>query len=148
MSKSQSLRATMLCMAVLMGAEAVSARAGENSVPVLAGRLAEFKVLASAAINSVEQTLFHMLMSAQGDVKKVQSMDSGLIVSASLLPTIWFSPTNSMGENDTNNDENGGKEKDGPPAPVPEPPTILSLGAALVIGGGVLFLRRLRGGRK
>src|ERR1700730_15202340 len=134
MSKTQSLRAAMLYMAVLMGAQAVSARAGENSGPALAGRVAEFRVLPSEAINSVDQTLFHMLMSAQGTVKKVQSMDSGLIVSASLLTTIWLNPNNSMGENDTTNDENGGKEKDDSPAVAPEPPTILSLGAALVIG--------------
>jgi len=148
MSKLHSLRASMLCTAVLMCAEAVSARAGGNSAPVTAGQPAEFKVLPSAAINLLQRTLFHMLTSAQGAIKKAQSMDSGSIVSASLLPTIWFSTSDSMGENDTNNDENGDKEKDDPPAPVLEPSTILSLGAALVIGGGVLFLRRLRGDRK
>ena len=148
MSKLHSLRASMLCVAVLMGAKAVSARVAGNSAPVMAGQPAEFKVLPSAAISSIERTRFHILNSAQGAIKKAQLMDSGLIVSASLLPTIWFSPTNSMGENDTNNDENGDSKKDDPPAPMPEPSTILSLGAALVIGGGVLFLRRLRGDRK
>jgi hypothetical protein len=148
MSKLHFLRASMLCMAALMGAEAVSARAGGNSASVLAGRPAEFKVLPLAAINSVEQPLFHMLMTAQGAAKKVQSMDSDLIVSGSLFLTLWFSPTSPMGENDTHYVENGDKEKDHPTARVPDPPTILSLGAALVIGGGVLFLRRLRGDRK
>ncbi len=137
MTKVYSLRTSMLCMAVLMGAEAVSARAAGNSAPVMAGQPAEFKVLPSAAISSIERTRFHILNSAQGAIKKAQLMDSGLIVSASLLPTIWFSPINSMGG-----------EKNDPPAPVPEPSTMLSLVAAVIIGGGVLFLRRLRGDRK
>jgi hypothetical protein len=34
------------------------------------------------------------------------------------------------------------------PAPTPEPTTILSFGAALLIGGGVLYSRRLRGSKK
>ena len=35
-------------------------------------------------------------------------------------------------------------DKDNDHAPTPEPSTLLSFGAALLIGGGVLFSRRLR----
>ena len=46
--------------------------------------------------------------------------------------------------------KNGGDEGEhhGAPAPTPEPSTILSFGAALLIGGGVLYSRRLRANKK
>jgi hypothetical protein len=50
------------------------------------------------------------------------------------------------GDGDNDDDDNG--DKDGGPTPTPEPSTILSFGAALLIGGGVLASRRLRGTRK
>ena len=45
-------------------------------------------------------------------------------------------------------DHDGDHDKDHGPKPTPEPSTILSFGAALLIGAGVLASRRLRGSRK
>jgi hypothetical protein len=39
-------------------------------------------------------------------------------------------------------------DKDDKPAPIPEPSTLMSFGVALLIGGGVFFLGRLRKERK
>ena len=47
-----------------------------------------------------------------------------------------------------NDDDDKDSDKDHGPKPTPEPSTILSFGAALLIGAGVLASRRLRGTRK
>jgi hypothetical protein len=92
----------------------------------------------------------------------VQSADSGLNVSASLLPTIWSSSTILWGQDgdykdhsedkdhsgDKDHDKDKRHDQNGAPSPTPEPSTILTFGAALAIGGGVLFLGRLRKERK
>jgi hypothetical protein len=52
-------------------------------------------------------------------------------------------------DRDGDGDHDGdGKKKGHGPEPTPEPSTILSFGAALLIGGGVLYSRRLRATRK
>jgi hypothetical protein len=74
--------------------------------------------------------------------------DSGL--AAFLLPTIRSHAIKS-GNDDTkgkDKDKYKGKENDDAPAPAPEPSTLLSFGVALIIGGGVFFLGRLRKERK
>jgi len=160
MTKSLSFGASLLCMAALICVGAVSARAGGTSVPVLAGRPTAVQGLTSAATNSTEQTLRQMLRSGLGAVNGVQLTDSGLNVSASLLPTIWSGQINWGGENHDNgnkgdhhgwdDDGKGNGKGNGPygPAPTPEPSTLLSFGAALLIGGGVFLLGRLRKERK
>jgi PEP-CTERM motif len=51
-------------------------------------------------------------------------------------------------DKDKDRDGNGDGDKDGQPqfhnVPTPEPSTLLSFGAAILIGGGVLYSRRLR----
>jgi hypothetical protein len=51
-------------------------------------------------------------------------------------------------KDDHDRDHDRDHDKDHGPKPTPEPSTILSFGAALLIGGGVLASRRLRGTRK
>jgi len=59
---------------------------------------------------------------------------------------------NGDGDGNNNGDEHGkkkGDDDDSPgPKPTPEPSTLLSFGAAILIGGGVLYSRRLRGSKK
>jgi hypothetical protein len=50
-------------------------------------------------------------------------------------------------EKDKDKDQDKDKDKYGP-SPVPEPSTIQSFGAALLIGAGVLYSRRLRRNRR
>jgi len=126
MFKLITLGACLVGMAALIGAGSASARAGGTSVPLV------------------------------GAVNGVQSADSGLNVSASLLPTIWSSSTILWGQDgdykghdwDKDHDKDKRHDRKDDPSPTPEPSTILTFGAALAIGGGVLFLGRLRKERK
>jgi hypothetical protein len=130
MFKLITLGACLVGVTALIGAGTASARAGGTSAPLV------------------------------GAVNGVQSADSGLNVSASLLPTIWSSSTILSGQDgdykdhdwDKGHDKDHDKDKrhdpNGAPSPTPEPSTILTFGAALAIGGGVLFLGRLRKERK
>lgn len=157
MIKSHWQASSLLCMAALITAGAVSAQTGGISAPALAGRPTAFQGPTSAATNSAEQTLCQMLRSALRAVNGLRSTDPGLDVSASLRPTIWSGTTNSWGQQGDYKDKDGDdrkykdkddrhdKDKDHThPAPAPEPSTLLSFGAALVIGGGVVLLGRLR----
>lgn len=155
MIKSHWQASSLLCMAALIAAGAVSAQTEGISAPTLAGRPTAIQGLTSAATNSAEQTLCQMLRSALRAVDGLRSTDPDLEVSASLRPTIWSGTTNSWGQQgdykdkdedkDKDKDNHEDKEKDPkPPAPAPEPSTLLSFGAALVIGAGVFLLGRLR----
>lgn len=138
------LTQSLLCMAVLMSAGAVAARAGGASLPVLAGSAAEVAIT-SATATSVEEPVTQTLYSSLGAVL-----------------TNWSGPAGFRGDNahqgnqnhEGDGDDRNGKDHDGdhdhdnPPTPSPEPSTILSFGVALLIGGGVLFLGRMRETRK
>jgi hypothetical protein len=61
-------------------------------------------------------------------------------INQSQIVNVWASPIDTAGND-------GYKDKDQNqrgPSPAPEPSRILSFGAALLIGGGVLYSRRLR----
>jgi hypothetical protein len=138
------LTQSLLCMAVLMSAGAVAVRAGGASLPVSAGSATEV-ALTSAVATSVEEPLTQRLKSSLGAVS-----------------INWSSPTGWPGDNDHQGNENregDGDDRNGrdhdrdhdhdkPPTPTPEPSTVLSFGVALLIGGGVLLLGRMRETRK
>ena len=159
MFKPITLGACLMCMAALIGAGTASARVGETSGAVVGRQSTELSVLALSTPNLAEQALSKMLRRI-GAVNDVQSADSGLNVSASLLPTIWSSTTVSWGHDGVDKDrdrhdgdkdhdwDKGHGKKGDAPAPTPEPSTLLSFGAAVVIGGAVLLSRRLRATRK
>ena len=153
MIKALSQGAFVLCMAALIGAGTVSPRTVKTPVPGLAGRPTEFNVVTSTTTDLAERTLCQILRLASRAATGMHSMNAGLNVSTSLLPTIWSTTTSSGDGNDDDKDTDKEKDKDKDkedraPAPNPEPSTILSFGAALVIGAGVIYLRRLRGQRK
>jgi hypothetical protein len=140
------LTQSLLCMAVLMSAGAVAVRAGGASLPVSARPGAEV-ALTSATATLVEEPLTQTLRSSLGAVS-----------------INWSSPTGWLGDNghqgnenrDGDGDDRNGKDRDRdhdhdhdkPPTPSPEPSTVLSFGVALLIGGGVLLLGRMRETRK
>jgi hypothetical protein len=140
------LTQSLLCMAVLMSAGAVAVRAGGASLPVSAGSAAEV-ALTSAVATSVEEPLTQTLKSSLG----ADSIN-------------WSSPTGWPGDNDHqgnkdregDGDDRNGKDPDrdhdhdhdNSPTPIPEPSTVFSFGVALLIGGGVLLLGRMRETRK
>jgi hypothetical protein len=132
MTRSLGLSAALVCIALLLGSGSFSARAGGALVQTQA-RLA------------------------------TQSEAATLAVPAQVL-TIW---TNAIYTNDNDGvwgkDKDKDKDKDGDGDgdgdkddhhhryhhdPTPEPSTLLSFGAAILIGGGVLYSRRLRGNKK
>jgi hypothetical protein len=140
MSKSIPLVACLLCIAALIAAGVTSTQAG-TSVPVPASPPTSVSNL-------------------------------GLAVPASMLPAIWLNAVKSWEndgydrdkdkdkdkykdkdqDKDKDKDKDKGKDKDkdkdDAPAPTPEPSTLLSFGVALIVGGGVFFLGRLRKARK
>jgi hypothetical protein len=89
-----------------------------------------------------------------GPAAQIKAVSS--VISSPQVLAIWASPIYNSGDSGNQygngnygygNDGNGKKKKhDHDPAP--EPSTILSFGAALLIGGGVLYSRRLRRNRK
>ena len=151
MFKSIPLGACLVCMAALIGAGAVPARAGGTSAPAVARQPMEFGLRAASTANLVEGTLSQMLGYTVGPINGAQSPGSGSDVSTSLLRTIWSSATISSEHDGDDRDKDKAKEKekeDEGPAPTPEPGTLFSFGAALAIGGGVFVLGRLRRERK
>ncbi len=138
MSKSLSFRAFVLCIVTLIGGVAISAHSRVTAAPSPSETLAAFNGTAISA-------------------------DLELMVSASSLPTLGTGQGSLIWNNDKNDekrdrrdgddhhkdhDGKNGDKDDHAPAPVPEPPTVLSFGAALAIGAGVFYLRRWRGERK
>jgi hypothetical protein len=151
-------------MAALIGAGTASARVRDTSAAVVGTQSAEIGVFALSTPNLAEHALSKMLRRIAA-VDDVQSADLGPNVSVSLLPTIWSSASVLWGhdgddkdkDHDWNKDhdwdkdhdrDKGHERKGGAPAPTPEPSTLLSFGAAIVIGGAVLLSRRLRASRK
>lgn len=142
MIKSHWQAAFLLCAAALIATEAVSAQTGGISVPALAGRPPATQRLTSVATNSAEQTLGQMLRSASRVVSGLRSTGPGL-EAHSRGQDGDYKDKDRDGDKDKGRD--GDKYKDPKhPAPAPEPSTLLSFGAALVIGAGVFLLGRLR----
>ena len=125
MIKSLLLGVALLSMLVLMSLESVSALAGGTSFPIQ-------------------------------DRWAMQLRPVAPDTHPSRLLTVWFSSSDHAGDSDRDHhhDGDGGHDHDGDgdhdhdgdkhaPPPTPEPSTILSFGAALLIGGGVLLSRRL-----
>lgn len=124
MIRSLGMSIALLTTVLLMSAGSASARTGGTFVPTLESAT-QIKTIASA-------------------------------VSPSQISNTWTSAMYLDG-NDGNsghhygNNDGGNKDKDkdnDDKAPAPEPSTILSFGAALLIGGGVLYSRRLRASKK
>jgi hypothetical protein len=145
-------------MAALIGAGTASARVRDTSAAVVGTQSAEIGVFALSTPNLAEHALSKMLRRIAA-VDDVQSADLGPNVSVSLLPTIWSSASVLWGHDGDDKDKDhdwdkdhdrdkGHERKGGAPAPTPEPSTLLSFGAAIVIGGAVLLSRRLRASRK
>jgi len=119
MKRSLCLSAALLFIVLLMSAGSVSARTGGTFVPI-PGSGAQIKAVASA-VNPAQILTFWANLMYTGGGEGYQGDDK---------------------------DKDKDKDKDHDHDPVPEPSTILSFGAALLIGGGVLYSRRLRRNRR
>jgi hypothetical protein len=115
------LGAALLSIGLFVNAGSASARTGGTFVPNQ-GSGAQIQAVASAL-----------------------NLPQGLAIMASPIYT-GGDVGNKYGDGDGKN--NGGSDDHTGPDPTPEPTTILSFGAALLIGGGVIYSRRLRRNRK
>jgi hypothetical protein len=123
MFKSIPLGACVVFMAVLIGTGAVSTRAGRTS-HLLPSTWSSITILADQG----------------GDNKDQDSSWSGK------EHDWWWDKDHDWWAKD--HDRRKHQAGDPAPSPSPEPSTLLSFGAALIIGGGVLLLGRLRKERK
>jgi hypothetical protein len=122
------MSAVFLFIVLLMSAGSVSARTGVAFVPN-PGSTAQINAVASAFNPSQALAIWASTIYTGGDGGKRYGNGDG----------------NNGG--DEGNDNEGGDEHNDHD-PMPEPSTILSFGAALLIGGGVLYSRRLHRNRK
>src|SRR5579864_2779810 len=134
MIRSLSVSAALLFIVLLMCAGSVSARTGGTFVPV-PGSAAQINAVASAVNPSQALSLWAITIYTGGNGGKHYGNDDG--------------KKDGHDDGDDNDDDNGGDDRhDDSPKPTPEPSTILSFGAAILIGGGVLYSRWLRGSKK
>lgn len=130
MIKSLSLSTALLSIGLLMSAGSVSARTRGTFVPN-PGSDAQIAAVASAVNPAQILTLWaSAIYTGVDDGDRNTYKDKG---------------------NDSHKDKDKDIDRDKDthgPIPTPESPTILSFGAALLIGGGVLYSLRLRGSKK
>jgi len=124
MIRSLSLSAALLSLVLLISAGSASARSGGTYVPN-PGSATQIKAAASAFNPTQVLAIWASIIYTGGN-----GGNNG----------------NNNGSDNNGNGNGGGDDKKDPP--IPEPSTILSFGAALLIGGGVLYSRRLRRNRK
>jgi hypothetical protein len=138
MIKSLSMSTVLLFIFLLMCVGAVSARTGGAFVPN-PGSTAQINSVASASNPSPALPIWASTIYTGSDGGKRYGSGNG--------------DGNNNGGDDGNNNEGDDENHEGGDKPknhdpTPEPSTILSFGAALLIGGGVLYSRRLRRNRK
>jgi hypothetical protein len=133
MIRSLGVSATLLAIVLLMGAGSVSARTGGTFVPV-PGSAAQINAVASAVNPSHVLSLWASIIYTGGEGGKLYGNGDG--------------KNGGKDDGGDNGDENGGDDRRDDHRPTPEPSTILSFGAAILIGGGVLYARRLRRSKK
>ena len=139
MNKSLALRAALLFVAVLMSSTFLAAATGVTSVPT-AERLGWGMPIVGHASSSYASPLVAFLagtLAFDGDRDRGKDWDK-------------------EGDHDRDRDHDGDGDHDhdrdhkkgGAPSPTPEPSTLLSFGAALLIGSGVIYSQRLRRSKK
>lgn len=139
MNKSLAVRTAFLFFAVLMSSIFLTVATGATSVPT-AERLGwgmSTVGLASSSYASPLVTFLDGSLTFDGDRDRGKDMDK-------------------EGDHDRDRDHDGDGDHDhdrdhkkgGAPSPTPEPSTLLSFGAALLIGSGVIYSQRLRRSKK
>jgi hypothetical protein len=121
MVKSPAIRTALLTLALFAGVACVSARTSETFVSLRSGTAMQLR----ASANHLDGIL--MLWDGHdGDDDRDKD----------------------RGDKDRDKDRGDKDKDDHAPSPSPEPSTLLSFGAAALIGLGVLYSRRLLGNRK
>lgn len=133
MIRSLGMSIALLTIVLLMSASSASARSGGTFVPTL-GSAAQISAVVSAVNPSQILNPRASAMYLSGDGGNYGDHDDN-------------KNGNKGGDNGWGKDKDKDHDRDSN-APVPEPSTILSFGAALLIGCGVLYSRRLHRNKK
>jgi hypothetical protein len=123
------LKASLLCMGLLLSVAVVSAQGRFNNAT---SYKSVTNVMAVTLANSPSQIPANL-------VSVIYTGDDG--------NKNWGYDDHKKGKGDGDNDWDDHKHRKDHD-PTPEPSTLLSFGAAILIGGGVLYSRRLRSNRK
>jgi hypothetical protein len=125
MVTSPAIRTALLTLSLFAGVTYVSARTSETAISTRSGTAMQFR--ASASANHLEGIL--MLWDGHdGDDDRDSDRDKDR-------------------EKDRDKSKGDKDKDDRAPSPSPEPSTLLSFGAAALIGAAVLYSRRLLGNR-
>jgi len=140
MVRLPGMKAALVTLALLAGVACASARSSETPISIRGGTAMQFQTLAPAS--HALGLLIFLDRHDSGDDR-----DRG-----------WDGDSHRDGDRDSHTDNDGDKDRDRDgdgnhkdphaPSPNPEPSTLLSFGAAALIGGAVLYSRRLLGNRK
>jgi hypothetical protein len=104
-------------------------------------------LISASSVSSRTVGTFVRASGAANQNSAVLSVVNESQILTSLGSTIYDGSYGDQNNNDQNKDKDKDKDHHGP-TPTPEPSTLLSFGAALLIGGGVLYSQRLRRNRK
>jgi hypothetical protein len=132
MVRLPAIRTALVTLALFAGVACVSARTSETPVSLRSGTAMQLQALAST--NHVDGILM-LLDRRDGDDERNRG---------------WDRDDHRDKDGDKDRDRDGDDKQSSPhaPSPTPEPSTLLSFGAAALIGGAVIYSRRLLRNRK
>jgi hypothetical protein len=128
MVRLPGINAALVTLALLAGVACASARSSEAAISLRSGTAMRFQALAPAN-HAIEFFVFWDRHDSDDERDKGWDRDN-------------------HSDNDGDNDADGNHDDPHAPSPTPEPSTLLSFGAAALIGGAVIYSRRLLGNRK
>jgi hypothetical protein len=142
MVRLPGMKAALVTLALLAGVACASARSSETAISIRGGTAMQFQTLAPA--NHALGVFMFLDRHDSGDDRD-RGWDGD-----SHKDKRWDGDSHRDNDGDKDQDGDGGGNQNDPhaPSPNPEPSTLLSFGAAALIGGAVLYSRRLLGNRK
>lgn len=142
MVRLPAIRTALVTLALFAGVACVSARTSETAVSLRSGTAMQLQALASA--NHANGILM-LLDRRDGDDERNRGWDRD-----DHRDKGWDRDDHRDKDGDKDRDRDGDDKQSNPhaPSPTPEPSTLLSFGAAALIGGAVIYSRRLLRNRK
>jgi hypothetical protein len=132
MIRLPGIKAALVALALLAGVACASARSSETAISLRSGTAMQFQALGPTN-HAVGFLVFWDRHDSDDERDKVWDGDNH---------------RDDDGDKDRDNDGDGNHDDPHAPSPTPEPSTLLSFGAAALIGGAVIYSRRLLGNRK
>ena len=132
MVRLPGIKAALVTLALLAGVTCASARSSETAISLRSGTAMQLQALAPA-----NDAIGHFVFWDRHDSDDERDRD-------------WDRDDHRDKDGNKDGDRDGDGDQNDPhaPSPTPEPSTLLSFGAAALIGGAVIYSRRLLGNRK